>query len=324
MSDIGVLMVPHWSNIQGHTESGIKRVVEKYFAHLPSYGIKLVGANASSFDLLAVHAGMSNRYNTNIPLVAHVHGSYWTDYPSDVWMQKANRDVTESIRHADVVTVPSEWVSMFLRRDMHLTPRVVPHGVDWAEWQEPTENQGYVLWNKNRGGTDACDPRAVIELAQRFPEVRFLTTFAPDGSPPNVKVTGAVPHDEMQKMILGASVYLATTKETAGIGTLEAMAAGLPILGNDWGGTKDLVQHGVNGYLARPGDFHDLAGGLEFVLTHRGVLGENSREMAKSWTWEKACAQVAETYREAVRLWQDIHSRPFTMDEALYRVQDTV
>lgn len=324
MSDLSVLMVPHWNNIQGHAESGIKRVVEKYFAHLPSYGIKLVGANASSFDLLAVHAGMSNRHNANIPIVAHVHGLYWHgDYETAHWQAKANRDVIESIRYADSITVPTGWVAECLKRDMHITPHVVPHGVDWEEWQGESEDDGYVIFNKNRD-SDACDPRPVVELAQRFPQVRFMTTFAPTGAPPNIKVTGTVPHAEMKRMVMRSTIYLATTKETWGLATMEAMATGKPILGFDWGGTKELVQHGVNGYLARPGDYHELAEGLAYVMAHRKVLGENSRSLAREWTWEKACTIVARVYRGAMKTWGDIHSRSFTIPEEMYRVeQDT-
>lgn len=295
-----VLSAPHWDNIVGHGESGIKRVIEKYFRHLPDYDIELVGPHASSFDLLAIHAGMSNRYDVGGPIVAHVHGLYWQgDYQTYGWQAKANRDVTASIRHASMVTVPTNWVAMCMRRDMHIDPVILPHGVDWEEWQEPAENEGYVLWNKNRD-SDACDPRPVTELAQRFPEVRFSTTFAPDNSPPNIKAIGTVTHSLMKGWIKGAAVYLATTKETFGIGTLEAMAAGIPILGFDYGGTAQLCRHGVNGYLARVGDYHDLAEGLSYVLAHRGTLAENSRVLARNYPWQSAARVVAETYARAM------------------------
>lgn len=319
MTDLKLMMAPHWENIKGHNESGIKTVIRKYFEHLPNHGIELVSPNTTSFDVLAIHAGMSNRYDVDAPVVAHVHGWYWQgDYQTYQWQEKANRDVTASVRYATTVTVPSEWVAMCLQRDMHIEPIVLPHGVDWANWGGG-ENHGYVLWNKNRN-TDACDPRPVMELAQRFPDTRFLTTFAPDQSPPNVRATGNVTHDVMRDMVMSAAVYLATTKETFGIGTLEAMAAGVPVLGFDWGGNRELVQHGVNGYLAKPNDYHDLAEGLQYVLRHRDVLGANGKELAKMWSWEDATSLVAAVYCEAHASWQDIHSRPFVISEKLYRV----
>jgi glycosyltransferase involved in cell wall biosynthesis len=104
----------------------------------------------------------------------------------------------------------------------------------------------------------------------------------------------------MKTTVQKAGVYLATTKETFGIGILEAMASGVPILGYAHGGILPLVEHGVNGYLANPGDLDDLADGLDYCITHADMLGNNGREMAKAWTWEKACAQVAETYKKAL------------------------
>jgi len=98
----------------------------------------------------------------------------------------------------------------------------------------------------------------------------------------------------MKQIIQQAGVYLSTTKETFGIGVLEAMAAGVPVLGYNKGGNVDLIQHGVNGYLAT--DFDDLVEGLIYCLDHRQTLGDNGREMAKAWTWPERIEKVAQVY----------------------------
>ena len=81
------------------------------------------------------------------------------------------------------------------------------------------------------------------------PHMLFLSTFANENKPANVREIGLQPHGEMRKYVHGASVYLSTVKETFGIGILEAMAAGVPVLAWHGGGIDDLVEHGVNGYL---------------------------------------------------------------------------
>lgn len=291
-----VMMVPHWLNIQGHEESGIKTVVKKWTQHGQAAGIEFVDPKATSFDLLAVHAGMSNQIPIDAPMVAHLHGLYWTsDYNAEYWEYKANRSVIDSVRYATTVTVPSSWTAEPLQRDMHLQPIVLPHGIDWQEWQHGEPNEGYVLWNKNRAA-DVCDPKPVGELARRFPQQRFLTTFAPPNATPNVKATGLVVHDKMRQMVQRSAVYLATTKETGGIGIMEASAAGIPVLGFRHGGILDTVQHGVSGYLATPGDYDDLARGLEYCLEHRQVLGDNGRELAKQFTWQRVMEQLNSIY----------------------------
>jgi len=79
----------------------------------------------------------------------------------------------------------------------------------------------------------------------------------------------------------------------------EAMAAGVPVLGFAWGGNLEMIEHGKNGYLAKPGNIDDLREGLEYCITHREVLGKNAREMVKKWTWPKMIEKVAEVYRMA-------------------------
>ena len=199
---------------------------------------------------------------------------------------------------------------------MHLSPTVVPHGIDWDEWQHSLPNDGYVLWNKNRTA-DVCSTDALGHLCQVFPQELFLSTYSPKSTSPNLKETGVVPHAEMKRMIQQAGVYLSTTKETFGIGVLEAMASGIPVLAVAHGGNLDLVQHGVNGYLAQVDNLEDLAQGLSYCLQHRQVLGENGRELAKQWTWEAACQKVAEVYRLA--LIKD--ERPMKIDPATYRIE---
>lgn len=289
-----VAMLPHLSHFRTE-ESGIKRVVEAYFKYLPQFCIELVNPDAS-YDLLAGHAGMTSDVD-----VSHVHGLYWTaDYPAGQWEWKANKDVIHSIRGAKQVTVPSSWVAETFQRDMRFTPHVVPHGIDWDEWQDSSEIGDYVLWNKNRTG-DVCDPTPMMELARKFPKTHFVSTFTTKHNvPSNINVIGVIPHDQMKLLVKSSLVYLATTKETFGIGTLEAMAAGIPVLGFAHGGILDMVQHGVNGYLAKPGDIDDLADGLTYCLKHRDVLGTNGRELAKTFTWEKVAEQVAGIYAQAL------------------------
>lgn len=301
---INVLMLPHLVQMQGEAH-GISRVIEAYFRYLPEYGVNLVDLGRKDYDLVAAHAG-----STGGPCsICHLHGIYWTsEYEAPSWEFHINAAIVASVRQAKAVTVPSAWVAETFQRDMRFTPHIVPHGIDWQAWQHDEDNGGFVLWNKNRGDI-VCDPQPVIELALRFPHVRFVTTFTPKRAlvPANVSLanpTGGrkhvLPPDDMKHMVQQCGVYLATTCETFGIGILEAMASGKPVLGFARGGIVDLVQHGINGYLARPGDYDDLAGGLQYCRAHAATLGDNGREMAKVWTWQRVAEQVAGIYRSVL------------------------
>lgn len=316
-------MYPHLTEL-GNGESGIHTVVRKYFEHLPEFGVELVEPTATTFDLRASHAGITGG-DTDC---AHLHGYYFTaDYPADEWEYRVNARVVESIRSAKVITVPSDWVAETLRRDCRLNPFVIPHGIDWHEWQHEEECQGYVLWNKNRASADVVDNSILDTFIRKFPEVNFVSTFPTPQTvslinspiwPTNFKLLpggGKTPHAEMRRFVQRAGVYLSTSKETFGIGILEAMTAGVPVLGWDFGGNSFLVKHGVNGYLAKPGDFEDLCEGLLYCLKHRQVLGANGRELAKGWTWQRSCEMVAGVYRLAME--EDV--RPMKIPAELYQ-----
>lgn len=297
-----VRMTPHLDDVK-YGESGIHQVVKKYFQHLPKYGIELVGRKDDSFDILAVHAGTATHFTNDINVVAHCHGLYFTgDYSALSWEWAANEAVIESLRRADGITVPSEWVADVLRRDMRINPVVVPHGVDWDEWQHDRPHDDYILaYAKNRV-MDVCNPAFITELARRFPNKLFLCTFAPKDSPDNVRILGLIPHEKMKEVIQRAAVVISPIRETFGILTIESLASGTPVLGYNYGGNRDLIQHGVNGYLARPFDIEDLSTGLNYCLEYRDVLGRNANETAKQYTWDIACQKLAHVYESTMAI----------------------
>src|SRR3990172_9955467 len=191
-----------------HEQSGIRRVVEAYHKYLPNYGVQYVDRDATTYDLTASHA--SSKPGAEI---VHCHGLYFTaDYQAARWEYLANADVIASVRSAKEVTVPSEWVAEIFQRDMRFTPHVIPHGIDWDDWQGKAEMGRYVLWNKNRDA-DVCSPYAVGQLAIAFPNVVFVSTFGPKGSEniDNLNVIGLQPHAEMKKLIMSSGVYMSTT-----------------------------------------------------------------------------------------------------------------
>lgn len=295
---IKVVMRPHMDDLQPDPTAGISQVVKNYFRYLPEFGVELVKKGSEDADLIAIHAASAPPL-PQLPLVSHCHGLYFTaDSQMERWTHEVNAMVIDIVRHADTVTVPSEWVAQIFRRDMHFHPAIIPHGVEWEVWQGG-EDLDYVLWNKNRA-SDACDPTPVNQLAMRSPKTRFLTTYAAPDPRPNIRITGTVDFVTMRDMIMKCAVYLASTKETFGIGTLEAMAAGKPILGFDYGGTSDLVKHGYNGYLARPGDYDDLAQGLEYCSKHRRALGRNASLVAQYYSWRRTAEMVAEQYARTI------------------------
>lgn len=289
-----ICMLPTVSTARADLSNSINQIVTRLEKTLPEYGYELT-ENEQQADLIVGHAGQSG--GRGLVDVAHCHGLYWTAYGlNDNWHWGANAAVIRNLRGAKQTTVPSEWVAQAIRRDMGFSPHVVGWGIDFDEWQ-PAENQGYVLWAKTRVD-GVCSPDTMLKLASMCHNQLFLTTFGT--GTPNVKAIGRQPFHIMREHIRHAGVYLADVLETFGLMTLECMAAGIPILGYDYGGTGDLVKHGVNGYLVQPGDFEGLKEGLEYCLAHRETLGANGREMAKAYTWSRVAQQFANVYDMAL------------------------
>lgn len=278
-----VLMVPGKGS-EGDRTSGISGVVHKYVEYLErDHAVDFV-EKVSDADIVVGHAGVTRQ----VCDVSVIHGLYWTgDYSASRGEYMANADIVKSVRPAKEITVPSEWVQKVFQRDMHISPTVIHHGIESEEWEHSSGHDSYALWNKNRPG-DVCSPEAVTRLATMFPKHSFVSTFSHGTPPSNMRVIGKKPYDEMKNIVQKAGLYLSLVKETFGIGILEAMASGCPILGWDYGGNQILVQHGVNGYLAQPDNYADLAKGFEYCIENARVLGNNSVVLARNYPWADA------------------------------------
>lgn len=286
-----VHLLPTYTGID-KADGGIRRVVDAQVKYLHEFGIELVD-NPASADLCAVHGTLIPPRN-DIPMVTHCHGMYWREYDWPGWGDAANRAVIDRMIEADAVTAPSKWVANAISRGSLIKPAVIYHGVDVDEWQ-PGESLGYVLWNKAREDA-VSDPVAVNVLASMLPSVPFVTTFS--GVLPNIQRTGPMPMEAMRQIVARAGVYLATVRETFGIGTLEALACGVPVVGWAFGGQEEIIIQGETGYLVPEGDYEALAHAVHMALSERSMLSANARADAIArWQWKDKIAQYAELYQ---------------------------
>lgn len=283
-----------WPTFSGEDkgDGGVRRVVDAQRGMLPGYGIEIVDSIEEA-DVVAAHISAPRQVlNTSKPLVAHCHGLYWSEYEWENWALQANTDVLDLCKRADAITAPAEWVADNLRRNLMRPVQAIPHGVALPlEGAGEPEDPPYVLWNKTRPDP-VCNPEPLDALAAMLPGQRFVSTFGKDAN--NVTLTGRLPYTEAIDTLRRASVYLATSRETFGIGTLEALAYGVPVVGFDFGGQHEFIEHKVDGYLVPPGDIEGLAEGVRWALEEADPA--KCRAKAEEYPWSRAIEQYADLY----------------------------
>lgn len=296
-----VFITPSWYDEKDTGQGGIKRVWEALVKYLPEFGIEVV-RNHLEADIIHTHGGQLVNV-PGIPSVNTNHGLMWSRYPWGENYEEVNKDVVEAMRRAVAHTAPSHWVAVSLRRGMLVYPEIIYHGVDADEWVHNETHQGYVLWNKARADM-VSNPNDMQEVAQKLGDIKFLTTI---GQPtPNVEVIGVMSYEEMKLFVMRAGVYLCTARETMGINTLEALAAGVPVAGWNWGGQHEIIRQGETGYLATPGKYDELADCIRKCLEERERLSKNAIEdIRERWRWRPRIQQYADIFKRVHRYYSN-------------------
>jgi len=151
----------------------------------------------------------------------------------------------------------------------------------------------------------------VVLAGERTEYVSVLQELAKKlGVDRNVVFTGFVDEEEKSRLLSEASVFCLPSKyEGASLATLEAMAAGTPIVATRTGGLQYLVRDGSSGFLVRYGRADEIALSLEKIITNpllRDEMGKRASATAKDYEWTTIAARIEEIYEEVIR---ESHSR---------------
>lgn len=93
-------------------------------------------------------------------------------------------------------------------------------------------------------------------------------------------------------------------KEGLGLALMEAMAAGVAVIGSEVGGIKTLIQNGFNGILVKPADTAGLSCAILDLLSDtakRQLFSNNARIfIEQNFSQEKMVSETEEVYRECL------------------------
>ncbi len=159
----------------------------------------------------------------------------------------------------------------------------------------------------------ASDPRKGVEylisaseiLAREQNDLLFLIAGANGDDiarrlPLPAKNMGYVAPDQMVELYSVADVYITPSLQENLPNTLmEAMACGTPCVGFHTGGIPEMIDHGINGYVADYRNAEDLARGIAWVLyeAHGEELSRRAREkVSREYEQEKIANRYKAIY----------------------------
>ena len=105
-----------------------------------------------------------------------------------------------------------------------------------------------------------------------------------------------------------ALLYTSEEPEPFSFTVLEAMAAGLPVVGTVLGGTRELLRHGENAFTYTPGDVYELAQRIQELQLSRALrtqMAENAQAEVLAQFNETAVTDRIEAFLEtSLQTWQ--------------------
>jgi len=140
-----------------------------------------------------------------------------------------------------------------------------------------------------------------------------------------VKFTGMVPYEKIPAYLQIADAFVtASVSEVHPLTVVEAMAAGLPVLGISSPGISDTIQDGESGYIVAHEDMASFTAKMVRLVReddYRRQMGETARQAAAEYDIERTTVMMEERYRKMVNL---VKSRKRSLRTRFIRWKDAI
>lgn len=144
---------------------------------------------------------------------------------------------------------------------------------------------------------DAVDDVRFVMAGDGEERATVEATITRHGLEDRFHLLGAVGHRRLPEVYAAADVFLLTSShESFGRVIVEAFLSGLPVVSTDCSGPRELVRHGVNGFLHSYGDDAGLAASVV------RLLGDGSAARAMGARGREATASECDFDRQVARL----------------------
>jgi len=227
------------------------------------------------------------------------------------------------VREADIVVVVSAKIKGMLDQLTKMPEKtvVINNGFDSSGFLEnhSSGSAGAIISVSNlvKSKGLALNIHAVAALRDKYPHIRYtvvgggqeaasLKQLAWDLEVGDlVEFTGRVPNKNVPGFLAKAQVFsLPSSMEGFGVAYLEAMAAGLPVIGCRGEGIADVVRSGETGMLIEPHNLDELVRALDQLLADpdwTGEMGTRARNLAlNKFSWQANAEKMINLFKKII------------------------
>jgi len=255
---------------------------------------------------------------------------------------KIDKKVKFTLEKVDAITAISSSVRKEIIKASGNEEKIhdIPNGVETWRFNKPVENirqmfnlsaHTKIILSVGRNHPKKGYPyllRALPEVLSRYPDTKCIIVgkgtenlrplIEELGMGDAVILPGSIPkeetglrsinypHQDLIAMYLGSDIFVFPSLiEGFALVTVEAMAAGLPIVATNIPGSRDIITDRVNGLLVSPSNPRELSKRIIELLTKddlRKTLSRNARLTAKQYDWEVLTRKYVEVYENTLRL----------------------
>ncbi len=154
------------------------------------------------------------------------------------------------------------------------------------------------------GAVQAYDHLALLLVGDGSERDNLQDRVRVMGIQDRVHFTGMVPYGDLPGYLAMADAFVtASVTEVHPLSLIEAMAAGLPVLGIQSPGVGDLIEDGVTGFIVAEEDLAAYTAKLIRLVTRhkqRRQMGEQARQVAQAYAIENTTQMMLEKYQAVV------------------------
>jgi glycosyltransferase involved in cell wall biosynthesis len=213
------------------------------------------------------------------------------------YLRRADR---AAARRPDAFVANSTAVRDRIRRFYGRDAEVIPPPVDVENLDSGAEKDpARFLWVHRL--IDYKQPELVMEAFRGLPYRLTMVGIGPledrlrSRLPANVELRGWTPQAELDELYAQSSGFIHVAEEDFGIGIVEALAAGTPVIGLNRGGARDIVRPQIDGLLLDEPSLGGLRTAIESLASmswDREALVEQSREFSRDRFLSRMSAYV--------------------------------